>query len=76
MELDLNLVTLDYYDLFGFTSGCIWSLGSVIVRRYENIEITSTDMFVTQRGLPYPIIVPSFPILTSDNRLDYGSKLH
>jgi len=42
---------------------------------FENIEITSTDMFVTQRGLPYPIIVPSFPILTSDNRLDYGSKL-
>ena len=42
---------------------------------FENIQITSTDMFVTQRGLPYPIIVPSFPILTSDNRLDYGSKL-
>ena len=42
---------------------------------FESIEITSTDMFVTQRGLPYPIVVPSFPILTSDNRLDYGSKL-
>ena len=42
VELDLNLVTFDYYDLFGFTSGFIWSLGSVIVRRYENIEITST----------------------------------
>ena len=41
VELDLNLVTFDYYDLFGFTSGFIWSLGSVIVRRYENINITA-----------------------------------
>jgi hypothetical protein len=42
---------------------------------FETLELTSTDMLVTQRGLPYPIVVPSFPILTSDNRLDYGSIL-
>ncbi len=41
VELDFNLIDLDYYDLFGFTSGFIWSLGSVIVRRYEEIDITS-----------------------------------
>ena len=40
---------------------------------FEKIELSSTDMLVTQRGLPYPIVVPSFPIITSDNRLDYGS---
>ena len=41
---------------------------------FEAIELTATDMMVTQRGVPYPIMVPSFPILTTDNRLDYGSK--
>ena len=39
---------------------------------FENIKITTTDMMVIQRGVPYPILVPSFPILTSDHKLDYG----
>lgn len=39
---------------------------------FENIEITTTDMMVIQRGVPYPVLVPSFPILTSDHKLDYG----
>ena len=43
---------------------------------FEKIEITSTDMLVTERGLPYPFIVPSFPIITSDDKLDYGSKMN
>ncbi len=29
-------------------------------------------MMVIQRGVPYPIMVPSFPVLTSDNKLNYG----
>ena len=41
----------------------------------EELNLTSTDMMVTQKGLPYPIVVPSFPIITTDDRLDYGSKL-
>jgi len=41
---------------------------------FEAIELTATDMMVTQRGVPYPVMVPSFPILTTDSRLDYGSK--
>ena len=43
---------------------------------FENITITSTDMLVSERGLAYPFIVPSFPVITSDDRLDYGSKLN
>ena len=42
---------------------------------FENIELTSTDMMVTQSGVPYPIIVPSFPKLTNDDKLDYGKKM-
>ena len=41
---------------------------------FEDIELTATDMGVTQKGVPYPIMVPLFPIITTDNRLDYGSK--
>ena len=42
---------------------------------FENIELTSTDMMVTQSGVPYPILVPSFPILTDDSKLNYGKKM-
>ena len=42
---------------------------------FEKVELTKTDMMVTQRGVPYPILVPSFPILTTDDRLDFGSKI-
>ena len=43
---------------------------------FEKIELTSTDMMVIQRGVPYPILVPSFPVITSDNKLDYGKKMN
>ena len=39
---------------------------------FEKIKLTRTDMMVIQRGVPFPILVPSFPIVTSDNKLDYG----
>ena len=42
---------------------------------FEKIKLTRTDMMVIQRGVPYPILVPSFPILTSDNKLDYGKRV-
>ena len=42
---------------------------------FESIELTATDMIVTQRGVPYPVVVPSFPIITTDNRIDYGKDM-
>lgn len=42
---------------------------------FESIELTSTDMIVTQRGVPYPIVVPSFPVITSDSYLNYGKNM-
>lgn len=41
---------------------------------FETIELTSIDMSVMQYGVPYPKVVPPFPILTNDDRLDYGRK--
>ena len=43
---------------------------------FEKIKLTHTDMMVIQRGVPYPIIVPSFPIITSDNKLNYGKTFN
>lgn len=42
---------------------------------FENIKLTRIDMFVTQRDQPYPVVVPSFPMVTTDNRLDYGKRM-
>jgi len=41
----------------------------------EKVELTRTDMFVMYMNQPYPIVVPSFPVLTTDPWLDYGKKL-
>ncbi|NOG45015.1 MAG: hypothetical protein HND50_07280 [Calditrichaeota bacterium] len=42
---------------------------------FEKIELTSVDMFVIQRNMPFPVIVPQFPQLTTHNKLDYGKKM-
>jgi hypothetical protein len=42
---------------------------------FENTALTSIDMFVIQRNVPYPVTVPSFPQLTVHDRLDYGQKM-
>jgi len=41
---------------------------------FESIELTSIDMTVIQQGVPFPKVVPPFPIFTNDNRLDYGRR--
>lgn len=41
---------------------------------FERIELTRIDLFGTLENVPYPIAVPSFPVLTTDHRLDYGAK--
>ncbi len=42
---------------------------------FEKIKLTRIDMFAKQPDQPYPVVVPSFPVITTDNRLDYGSRL-
>lgn len=47
----------------------------VNVDEYDQIELTRIDMFVTQKNVPFPIMVPAFPQLTTDHRLDYGKRM-
>jgi len=45
------------------------------VELFNKIKLTSIDMLATQKNVPFPIVVPSFPQLTTSPRLDYGKKL-
>ncbi len=45
------------------------------VHAFEKIQLTRIDMFAIQENVPFPIIVPSFPLLTTDHKLDYGKKM-
>jgi len=42
---------------------------------FEKTKLTSIDMLVVQRNVPFPIIVPNFPVVTTDNMLDYGRRM-
>ncbi|NOY77410.1 MAG: hypothetical protein GXO76_06020 [Calditrichaeota bacterium] len=42
---------------------------------FEKIHLTRIDMMVLQKNVPFPIVVPSFPVVTTLNKLDYGRKM-
>jgi hypothetical protein len=37
----------------------------------DNIKLTNVNLFVIQQQVPFPVVVPSFPVLTNNSRLDY-----
>ncbi len=43
--------------------------------QFEKINLTRIDMMVLQVNAPYPILMPAFPLLTTDNQLNYGKKM-
>jgi hypothetical protein len=45
------------------------------VEELEKLQLTRIDLFVKYKQAPYPVVVPDFPILTSDYSLDYGKKM-
>ncbi|HNW60337.1 MAG TPA: hypothetical protein PKI62_11720 [bacterium] len=42
---------------------------------FEKIKLTRIDMFATEKNVPFPIVSPNFPLLTTHNLLDYGKKM-
>ena len=42
---------------------------------FGEIELTGIDMFATLENVPYPVAVPSFPVLTTDHWLNYGGTI-
>lgn len=47
----------------------------VNVEEFKKIKLTKIDFLALQKNVPYPIIVPSFPQITTDYHLDYGKKM-
>jgi hypothetical protein len=47
----------------------------VDVKAFDEIRLTRIDLSVTQENVPFAKVVPSFPLVTTDNALDYGRKL-
>ncbi len=43
---------------------------------FEKIKLTGIDMIALQKNMPFPIVVPSFPIVTTLNKLNYGKKMN
>jgi len=48
----------------------------VDVQRFNDVKLTRIDMFALQQNVPFPVVVPSFPQLTTDYKLDYGKKMY
>ena len=48
----------------------------VNTEEFNKIKLTRIDMMATYSNLPYVLVVPPFPTLTTDNRLDYGRKMN
>lgn len=42
---------------------------------FESIKLSRIDLMAYQKNVPFPIIVPNFPQITTYNRLDYGRKM-
>lgn len=42
---------------------------------FEKIKLTRIDMFATEQNVPFPIVSPNFPLLTTHNLLDYGKRM-
>ncbi|MCF7824653.1 MAG: hypothetical protein K9N35_10835 [Candidatus Marinimicrobia bacterium] len=42
---------------------------------FDSVDLTGVDMFVTQEGVAYPIVTPSFPQIYTDHVFDYGNKI-
>ena len=47
----------------------------VNVEEFNKIQLTRTDMLAIQKNVPFPVMVPAFPQVTTDYKLDYGSGM-
>lgn len=41
---------------------------------FNNIKLTKIDLSVSYANSPFSQVVPNFPLVTTDNKLDYGSE--
>lgn len=46
------------------------------VKLFDEIKLNKIDMAVTYVNSPFAQVVPGFPVLTSDHKLNYGNKIN
>ena len=46
----------------------------VDVKVFNDLKLTRIDMIAIQKEMPFPIVVPSFPHLTTMHQMNYGKK--
>lgn len=42
---------------------------------FENIALSNIDLYVKQKSQPYHVVVPRFPVLTTDHYIQYIAKM-
>jgi len=42
---------------------------------FNSLQLTHVPLLASQQGVPFPLLVPPFPRLTTDHRLDYGHRM-
>ena len=45
------------------------------IEAFEKVNLTRIDMFATQYNVPFPVVVPTFPQVITDHKLDYGRRM-
>ena len=43
---------------------------------FKDIKLTQIDLYAYKKGVPYPMLVPLFPIITKKHAIDYGSPFN
>ena len=41
---------------------------------FDDIRLTHIDLYAYKKGVPYPSLVPLFPVITKNYIIDYGNK--
>jgi len=47
----------------------------VDVERFNEIRPTRTDLLALRQNVPFSVLVPAFPQVTTDSKLDYGRRM-
>jgi hypothetical protein len=79
-ELDVNYK--DTYKMLDYLNPYIDELQKkysdtveINFEEFDKIKLTRIDMLATYTNLPFTVVSPSFPILTTKHKFDYGKKM-
>ncbi len=72
-ELIINTLLNDYIDTLQIKYSDNISIDFGIL---DNISLTHIDLYAYRKGIPYPMVVPLFPLLTNKHTIDYGKPIN